>query len=39
MTTDPDLSRTCVMRNDERVDARPWHDGPLMDLLASELVT
>jgi hypothetical protein len=39
MTTDPDLSRKCVMRNDERVDAGPWHDGLLMDLLAGELVT
>jgi len=27
------------MHNDERVDGGPWHDGLLMALLATELVT
>ena len=30
--------RVGVMRNYERVDDGPWHDGLLMDLLAEELI-
>jgi len=39
MTPAPDLTPVGVMRDYERTDGCPWHDGLLMDLLAHELAT